>query len=435
MESKTNILVTLVGTNPLPSYVVATTLLKEYKITKIILIYSEKNINLGQESTKKFAENVNQLLVKKSQSFTPNITFVSIKDVGEPDSIKKAAEEQLIPKINNVNKIFFDYTSGTKAMSVNLFESLANKFGSKLTPIYLDARSFSIIEEKRSGRDLRKEVHLAIDDIAKLHGYERGNSHSDCFDSRYPKKVERSLEDIIQSPDTAKEYVKWVNENIRKKFLENKKPKKEVKKLLNTYPEHILQIFESKPNENEKISNFISYSSDYLRDIINDGKITNKEKSEIIAAFFKWLDGKWFEDYVFSVINEIKNESENSLMIDKNWESKEDEYGRHFELDVLAVYGYQLFVFSCTTSKNSSLCKEKGFEVFHRTKQIGGDHAKPVLITMLSSNDAQKENTPEGLQEDLRSFTGSATNSIEVIGLEELKRDTLKNRLKKIIFG
>ncbi len=451
MVEKTNVLVTIVGTNPLPSYIVTANLLNQREINKIILVCSEKNVSIGQESTKELAKNVEKLIKAKYKNLEQlDISLIGISDVGEPDSIKYIGRTKLIPELKDSNEIFFDYTSGTKAMSVNLFDLLREKFRSKLIPLYLDARRFSIINEKRGGEDLRKNIVLTIDEIAGLYGYERKEkdiSNTDYFhiNKYYPYAVEKTLEEIVQTPDTAEEYLNWKEKNIREKFIDrrdSKKLEKEIKKKLQNNSHYILQTFLQKNVKDGKIHKFLESSYNYLQRLITDNNLTDKNKAGIISKFIKWLDGKWLEDYVYNVIKEFKKDNNNisSLMLDKNWESKRDRYGRNFELDVLAVYGYQLIAFSCTTSRKSHLCKEKGFEIFHRVKQIGGDHAKPVLITMLRSdkNNSKKNNgsnnTSEGLQEDLRAFTGSVTNNIDVLGMEDLKKNTFKKKLKQI-FG
>ena len=52
----------------------------------------------------------------------------------------------------------------------------------------------------------------------------------------------------------------------------------------------------------------------------------------------------------------------------------------NFEVDVVAIRGYQMFAISCTTSKEMSLVKSKLFEAYVRARQMGGDEARIALI-------------------------------------------------------
>jgi hypothetical protein len=63
-------------------------------------------------------------------------------------------------------------------------------------------------------------------------------------------------------------------------------------------------------------------------------------------------------------------------------------------VDVIALRGYQLFAFSCSTDKKKPLLKLKLFEAYIRARQLGGDEARVALVCC--SND------PEGLEHEMR---------------------------------
>ncbi len=66
----------------------------------------------------------------------------------------------------------------------------------------------------------------------------------------------------------------------------------------------------------------------------------------------------------------------------------------------------------------------KGFEIIHRSRQLGGDESKSVLITRLNENECSK------LQESLEQDIGASAKEILVLGKDDLKEKIL---LKKII--
>jgi hypothetical protein len=87
---------------------------------------------------------------------------------------------------------------------------------------------------------------------------------------------------------------------------------------------------------------------------------------------------------------------------------------RDFELDVVAVLGYQMLAVSCSLSSDQPSLKRKAFEVLHRAKQIGGDGARTLLICSLSPRDA------EGLMQDVEEDTGPRERNLEIWGVDSL---------------
>ena len=102
---------------------------------------------------------------------------------------------------------------------------------------------------------------------------------------------------------------------------------------------------------------------------------------------------------------------------------------KKFELDVVAVLGYQLIVVSCDTSspvpKNnaanenqkkrkvrnySTNIKRKAIEAYHRAKQLGGDEAWAIMLCKAPHNIANR------IQEELRDETGSKSMPLQVWG-------------------
>ena len=68
-----------------------------------------------------------------------------------------------------------------------------------------------------------------------------------------------------------------------------------------------------------------------------------------------------------------------------------------FELDVVAVLGYQIVVVSCTTDKDQATVKGKAMEAIIRARQLGGDEARAIV---LCSADKQAAELIENEMED-----------------------------------
>jgi len=94
-----------------------------------------------------------------------------------------------------------------------------------------------------------------------------------------------------------------------------------------------------------------------------------------------WLQGDWLEDYVLGEL--ITHAEEVGICLDTiacSIITRRPTGRKWFEVDVIAMRGHQIFVFSCTTSDDPSVCKEKLFEASFRAAQLGGDEARFALV-------------------------------------------------------
>jgi len=170
-------LVLLVGTNPLPNYVVGTYFLKQYStdIKRVWLVYSEKT--RFQAGTGEFAQNIKMVLAKESVQFTGEFLMKSLSDVGNADKICRDIQEKIL---NSVKKpdftgVHLNYTGGTKAMAVHVYRQIEGAFPDESSFSYLDARDYQLKADRGGSLtgDLRREIQLDFEDLIKLHGYKR----------------------------------------------------------------------------------------------------------------------------------------------------------------------------------------------------------------------------------------------------------------------
>jgi len=160
----------------------------------------------------------------------------------------------------------------------------------------------------------------------------------------------------------------------------------------------------------------------------DNGCNLNENIGKKFEKTIKFIDGRWFEEYVYEILIKKLIDKIEKEYIGMNWEIRKPEEnwnGITFELDVILMNGYQLIGISCTTDDNA-YAKNKGFEIMLRTRQIGGDEAKAVLLTMASSSVVDK------LQKQLRLETGGSDN-ILVLGYEHLKEDILFDKIDNFI--
>lgn len=69
-----------------------------------------------------------------------------------------------------------------------------------------------------------------------------------------------------------------------------------------------------------------------------------------------------------------------------------------FELDVVAVLGYQVILVSCTLDNNASNIKQKAMEGIIRARQLGGDEAQ--CITVCIADNVSCANIQSGLEDE-----------------------------------
>lgn len=338
-------LILLIGTNPLPNFVIADFFLKNnLKIQKIWLIHSEK---LGmQAGTFVQAKNIEDLLEKRWKKVHPKLQFpiekVTISDVSSAKVILHEVETKMIKKWKSINGFHFNYTGGTKSMAINAYLLLLNQnsYGKQFFS-YLDARNYYIVEDNYGiiTDDLREKINISFEDIITLHGFKR------CNEDKEDNKINAI--------------------NVFGKTIENKNSLKNISG-------DLLEMF-----------------------------VAQSLKERFINKNIKVL---------------------------QNWKIQKLDWGKNdFELDVIMLFGYQLIGISCTISDEKDKCKKKGFEIIQRSKQIGGDEAKAILITGSKSNQTQI------LKKELILDTGGSKDNILVLGFEELKSGLFSQDIEKFI--
>jgi len=433
------ILVLTVGTNPLPCFVVSKYLLEKKEISKIILIYSEKNKE--QDGTKEYADNLEKLIEKDFQSV--EIEKISLSNVSSAKDIRNDLD-----KTNwDVNsKYHLNYTGGTKSMSVHVYNYFKEKFGNNVVFSYLDARNYVLVRddgnyEPEKG-DLRNKVSININDLLSLHSYKiRDDSYKDVGDLKVFNDVLQIFETAIREGQLG-DFYDWYKEirNIKtetcigtekrprvttfKEQIQKESPinlKHIVENFGNNIPEIVKSILESFPKEkrihdtkDEKITLWLPES------------LNNNDFKERVKDTWEYLDGKWLEHYVY---NKLKEKLEGKGLKEKEnfgWSLKaEKEKNRYFELDFFIIKGYQLIGISITTDDKTYICKSKGFEIIHRVRQIGGDESIAFLITGLKKDSAEK------LKEDLKIHSGTNEERLKVFGIDDW--NDIDNEILKFI--
>lgn len=393
---KSDTLMLIVGSNPLPNYVAAMLLAKDN--ARLVLIHTDK--------TEGFAHRIYDL-VKAKRPGLRNPAFVEICEANR-SRIIDALNDQLTPLIkerpNDV--IGLNYTGGTKAMAAHTFDWVKNNVKAPVFS-YLDSRTFQMFIDKKDDKVSSKafpaleSVKVSIPELMQLHDdfeYQKINDNI----KKYPQFADASEDMFEFMKDNHEIWRLWCNKNLKRtdgRFISDGALKKAI------LPEGYMR----KPFQFLSVGDEVTKLADAAKECDTDAK-----------KLAGWLDGKWLEDYVLKCVTEIAEEcgiTDYCRNIDVN-------EPKNFEFDVAFMKGYQIFGLSCTTSDDKGLCKSKLFEAYIRTHQMGGDEARTALVcfykdSLVLQNELEKQ--------------WEAKNKIKIFGRDKIF--DLKEELKRWIFN
>ncbi|MGB9886321.1 MAG: Card1-like endonuclease domain-containing protein [Moorellales bacterium] len=121
-----------------------------------------------------------------------------------------------------------------------------------------------------------------------------------------------------------------------------------------------------------------------------------------------WLRGLWLEHYVLDVLKNLKAR----LHLTDEAQNLRTQ-GVEFNVDVAAVRGYQLFVFSCKAASGSRPRLKLGlFEAHVRARQLGGDEARVALVCCAEDT--------ESLEQEIQREFDLRRGRVRVFGRQDL---------------
>jgi len=353
-DFKTDYLFLLVGTNPLPNYVAA------------LLLASKSNIFLmhtgGAQGTYDMAKRLKGAMERKLNGI--KCELYEVDDSEGPSIYQKV--KKILEGLPNTASVGLHYTGGTKPMSVYTYKALHDFTGlSRKVFSYLNPRVSKMIVESNGNStsfSVGDKIKVGLREMMDLHGY------------KVSEKKDINLHPCF--------YAVLANELQQKNVLEEWK--KWIKTGWNTLPDQ---------NGYPLLKNIISAFDVLCETTATPELVTQKlgrfdRLQNRLQSYTKWFNAEWLEEYVFWAIDEI---AVDAGIHDYDINLKQ-ELQRKFEIDVVAVKGYQLFAISCAVSDDKSYCKNHLFEIYVRARQIGGDEARIGLITFYDDHSAlQKE--------------------------------------------
>jgi len=366
----------LVGTNPLPNYIAGKLLAK--RSTHFYFVHTTETNGIVERLTKVL-----------------NLTDERWSKILVDQANTRDIYSKIYVAAKGKKGVGLHYTSGTKSMSVHsyraIYDSDSNSLHDRIFS-YLDARTLELLIDKDEC-DLIKipaglSVQPTIEELMSLHGY------TPSTQKRYIKKPFHPEigKHLLEVP--ADELRRWCHDNLHRKYGNKLLSKSQLSAVLLPSTgsfENMTNCWEGCTTLGELADHWKKYP-----DFIGE-----------------WLDGKWLEHYTLHALQKIAqaNDIHTSVLSLKPEE-------KNFELDVVALKGYQLIVLSCTTSFRKDPLKEKLFEVFVRGKQLGGDEAKIGLVCFANDNNA--DSSPGKIQEEIEE-DWDAKGKFCVFGVNDLE--------------
>lgn len=424
-------LVLIVGTNPLPDLVTAKHFIAEYpSLQNVWLIYSS-GYSGSTYSTMSYADNLAELI--KKQKTDLHISFVGLKNIESIDDIVtdlvKSINKEVIRGGFHVN-----LTGGTKTMGIGVYEY----FRDSAEFSYLSARDFHLFKADGGlvSPDLRNKVKVTLGEMIFLLGYE--------FFAKKEKDVDKNSKGYRPPID----YKAAFDTTISDKFFSDSINDGSVLEFVNAYwpirdlfvngkgDPHASKVLEINFTKLlEKRDTIGETFFDVLKSLPKDFRCINEDgnllsllpNNKQLALAVKYIDGKWFEKYIVDILEGDSYFKDFDISSSKEiYKSEWNDINLKFELDIIVIYGYQLFVISVTTDSRLKLLKNKAFEVINRAKQIGGQEARSALICLANNVNITKINKQMLIE------TGSGS-SFMALGIDDIKKEYLLAKLKEFI--
>lgn len=440
-EYQTDHLFLLIGSNPLPNYVAAHLLLRP-KGT-IYLVHSGNKENGGTVGTYQIAKRLHDLLLTKRSSDEMDLKSVELIPVDEADGHKIGKEiEKIVKTIPGQLTIGLHYTGGTKTMAVHAYRTIEANWNKRTPPpifSYLDSRKLQMRFEKVNEPTpilpipVQLAVHPGISDLVNLHG-ERLKQEPPA-ETSYLDEMSAFLWTLYLDWNKRESWRTWIKDHVEPLKL-NKPYKDETrKKWVNWKPEAQLRRtpLPWPPGEiGRRLAQALAISSSagFTLGAAQD-KLAMAECSELCD----WFNGRWLEDHVLRCLKNLRDVEKlpisqvgKSLDTDESFVTSGSD-AHDFEVDVVALSGYQLFAFSCTTGWGKATLKQKLFEALIRGRQLGGDEARIALVTTAKERDY---NIAQALEQELQSSWRPA-NTIKVFTPENNPKlqEALKSWIKR----
>ncbi|MEJ5346107.1 MAG: DUF1887 family CARF protein [Chloroflexus sp.] len=404
---KTKHLFILVGANPLPNYVAAKLLLNsgehqsgehqsgehqsgehqsgEHQSGEHQSGEHQSNGHLYLVHTSETEEIADRLIAALKLELKKTATKIPVDEANTEDIFNKVSEHA-----RGKQNVGLNYTGGTKTMAVHAYRAVKEACPGAVFS-YLDAKCLQMIIERPQSQQkfpVALDVRPTIEVLLALHGYQLhpvvSSSQSNV---RYLQLCQVLAKYGIQ-------WRQWCNQNLRSGPDTPFRKKAELSAV-------ILPCLQAVNWQN----------GNTLGDLAAHWKLEVGELAE-------WLDGKWLEHYTLWELQQIASVCHiHQVGMNIQATMKTGSQNRHFEFDVVAMRGYQLFALSCSTEHRKGKLKLKLFEAYIRARQMGGEEARVGLVCCAPENNP--DSSPSVIQTEIEE-SWDAQGKVRVFGAEHL---------------
>jgi hypothetical protein len=374
-------LILLVGGNPLPNYVAARILGKQGGT--VHLVHTQKTYRIAQ----RLAGQLKQRAENSQLAGEFKITFVQVSEDNPSDifdKVKALAGQQ-------DGRVGLNYTGGNRPMSVHAYSAVDAASRDPLFS-YLDAGRLEMLvhDANRTLRRFRADslLNMGLETLLRLQGLVDDPSIPPRTAPLQPRlaRLAAALADLHSTDKGLSDWENWRKNGSDgwTKLPKNQPGLEKVEKALE-------ELCNGDPTS-DKVAQFLGHNE--------------------LRSTTKWWKADWLEDYTFaellSAIAGRKDTQDARMGLHRK---RDDRGNRSFELDIVVMRHYQLFVFSCIVSNQAQACKDHLMEVYVRARQAGGDEARVGLVCVYKY--------PEALQEEIASDLDAA-GKIRVFGQKDL---------------
>lgn len=332
---------------------------------------------------------------------------------GDPDSILSEVSSRVQ---GSTELLHLHYTGGTKAMAAHAMQVLVERARDRVSTSYLDIndhrlRCWNLPDFVGSHDERRAWRELSAKDLAELHGM------IVVEDGRAPERVclraaAALYGAIAHCEDCWCQWRRWKEETWRSSFRD------QMGKEFQDWPKAPSQAYW--PTQPVAWPTISAPGWEDVPKALNAALSPNPEKPALcrsadgvwtinvqrfgskgnLEPFVEFLEYKALEYYVFGEMNKfVAGKTLHSFRARSAGATGD------CEIDVVATLGYQVVAVSCTEAPERRIIKSKGFEVWHRARQIGGDGARAVVVCPAADSPCSKARADE-LGEDLADDVG-----------------------------
>jgi hypothetical protein len=390
-EMRCDHLILLVGGNPLPNYVAARILGKQGGT--VHLVHTQKTYRIAQ----RLAGQLKRPPENSQLAGEFKITFVQVSEDNPSDIFDKV--KALAGQRDG--RVGLNYTGGNRPMSVHAYSAVAAASRDPLFS-YLDAGRLEMLvhDANRTLRRFRADLllNMSLETLLRLQGLVNNNSNKDNNNDDDNNKLNKTGTTLLKPKlaaalaylhSTDKGLSDWKNwrENGSDGWTKLPKNQPGLEKV-----EKVLEELCNGDPTPDKVAQLLGHSE--------------------LRSTAKWWTSEWLENYTFDKLRSVIDGREDTQDARMGLRCKRIDHGnRDFELDIVVMRRYQLFVFSCIVSNDAQACKRHLTEAYVRARQAGGDEARVGLVCVYKD--------PEALQEEIASDLDAA-GKIRVFGQEDL---------------